>query len=45
MILFLTLLIVLVPKQTIAVPMLDWMSWLGWRGSLFSLLLPERLPD
>ena len=40
MILFLTLLIVLVPKQTIAVPMLDWMSWLGWRGSLFSLLLP-----
>ena len=29
MILFLTLLIVLVPKQTIAVPMLDWMSWLG----------------
>ena len=38
MILFIVLLFL--PKQTIAVPMLDWMSWLGWRGSLFSLLLP-----
>lgn len=36
----LVIFIVLVPKQTLAIPTFDWMSWLGWRGSLLSLLLP-----
>lgn len=35
----LVIFIVLIPKQTLAIPTFEWMSWLGWRGSLFSLLL------
>ncbi len=36
----LAVLIILMPKQTFAVPLFEWMSWLGLRGSLWSLLLP-----
>ena len=40
LVLGLALIIILVPKQTLAVPIFDWLSWLGWRGNLISLLLP-----
>ena len=40
LVLFVAIFLVLIPKQTLAVPTFDWISWLGWRGSLFSLLLP-----
>ena len=34
------ILVILVPKQALAVPLFEWMSWLGWQGSLWSLAVP-----
>ncbi len=34
------ILVILIPKQTIAVPLFDWMLLLGLQGSSWSLLLP-----
>lgn len=33
-------LVILVPKQALAVPLFEWMAWLGWQGDLWSLALP-----
>ena len=27
-------------KQALAVPLFEWMAWLGWQGELWSLVLP-----
>tara|TARA_B100001093_G_scaffold81410_1_gene72825 strand:+ start:4503 stop:5309 length:807 start_codon:yes stop_codon:yes gene_type:complete len=43
LILGLAILLILIPKQTLAVPMFEWMNWLGWQGSLWSLLLPGAI--
>ena len=34
------ILVILVPKQALAVPLFEWMAWLGWQGELWSLALP-----
>ena len=34
------ILVILIPKQAMAVPLFDWMLWLGLQGSTWSLLLP-----
>jgi cellobiose transport system permease protein len=34
------ILVILVPKQALAVPLFEWMAWLGWQGDLWSLALP-----
>ena len=38
--LFLAVLLVVLPKQTLAVSMFEWLSLFGWHGSLWSLILP-----
>ncbi|OUU09295.1 MAG: hypothetical protein CBC00_06405 [Verrucomicrobia bacterium TMED40] len=37
---FLAVLLVVLPKQTLAVSMFEWLSLFGWHGSLWSLILP-----
>lgn len=32
--------LILIPRQILAIPMFEWLNWLGWQGSLWSLLLP-----
>ncbi len=34
------ILIILIPRQAMAVPLFDWMLWLGLQGSTWSMLLP-----
>ena len=34
------IIVILVPKQALAVPLFEWMAWLGWQGELWSLVLP-----
>ena len=34
------LLIILIPKQAMAVPLFDWMLWLGLQGGKWSMILP-----
>ena len=34
------ILVILIPKQALAVPLFDWMLWLGLQGSGWSLILP-----
>ena len=37
---FLAVLLVVLPKQTLAGSMFEWLSLFGWHGSLWSLILP-----
>ena len=34
------ILVILIPKQAMAVPLFDWMLWLGLKGSEWSMVLP-----
>ena len=37
---FLALMLIIFPKQSLAVSMFEWLGILGWQGSLWSLMLP-----
>ena len=34
------LVVIIFPKQSLAVSMFEWLGILGWQGSLWSLMLP-----